>query len=108
MKTYYDHNTFIVFECASIPKDPANMDYARFLKELEKGEAKVIPYTKPAPTWAEIKSKRDQLLKESDWVVLADANPKPSKDAWLNYRQELRDIPQKYTDPSKVVWPEKP
>lgn len=51
--------------------------------------------------------KRDALLKESDWVGLTDAVVK-DKEAWLAYRQALRDLPQKFSNPEEVVWPEPP
>ena len=37
-----------------------------------------------------------------------DATPKPSKEAWLTYRQALRDLPQNFETPEEVVWPELP
>ena len=110
MKTYIDHNCTIHFEDLNIPKDSTNTQYARFLQELEKGEAELVPYIPPVipPTWEQIRSQRDTLLKDSDWSVASDATPKPSKEAWLTYRQELRDLPQNFEDPSEVIWPEKP
>jgi hypothetical protein len=60
------------------------------------------------PAWEQIRAKRDGLLKDSDWSVLADATPKPSQEAWLNYRKELRDLPQTFATPEEVVWPNKP
>jgi hypothetical protein len=108
MKTYIDRNFTVVFGDLWIPKDPSNSDYAQFLQELERGEAELIPYVPPAPTWEQIRGQRDFLLKDSDWSVASDATPKPSKEAWLTYRQELRDLPQNFEDPSEVVWPNKP
>jgi len=59
------------------------------------------------PTQEElIRGKRDSLLKETDWMVLPDSS-QPSQ-AWLDYRQALRDIPQQEGFPSNVVWPIKP
>jgi hypothetical protein len=108
MKTYNDHDDTIVFQGLWIPKDPANRHYSQFLQELEKGEAELVPYVPPAPTWEEIRAKRDALLKDSDWSAFPDANPKPSKEAWLAYRQALRDLPSTFKTPEEVVWPEKP
>lgn len=56
-----------------------------------------------------IKAKRDILLKECDFTQLGDA-PLSSleKQAWRDYRQELRDLPSTITDPYAVVWPTKP
>ena len=108
MKTYIDHKYTVNFESFLIPKDPVNRRYAQFLQELERGEAELIPYVPPAPTCEEIRLKRDALLKDSDWSVASDATPKPSKEAWLTYRQALRDVPQSFSTPEEVVWPEKP
>jgi hypothetical protein len=108
MKTYIDHKETVVFENNWIPKDPSNTDYAQFLQELEKGEAELIPYVPPAPTWEQIRSQRDAFLKDSDWAAFPDANPKPSKEAWLSYRQALRNVPQTFSTPEEVAWPNKP
>ena len=40
----------------------------------------------------EMREERNQLLKESDHTVLPDF-PTPNKQAWLDYRQELRNFP---------------
>jgi len=61
-----------------------------------------------ATTMDSVRVKRDALLKDSDWAIISDATPKPSKEAWLTYRQALRDLPQTFEDPSEVIWPEKP
>jgi hypothetical protein len=108
MKTYIDHDSTIHFEGLWIPKDPSNRHYAQFLQEVTEGNAKLIPYVPPAPTWEQIRAKRDGLLKDSDWAVAGDANPKPSKEAWLAYRQTLRDIPSTFKTPEEVVWPKVP
>lgn len=62
----------------------------------------------PIPTWDSIRKKRDILLKKSDWTVMPDSNPKPSKEAWLTYRQALRDVPEFFSKPEEVVWPIEP
>jgi hypothetical protein len=102
MKTYIDNNATITFGELWIPKDPANIHYARFLEELEKEQAELVSLT---PTWEEIRAKRDHLLKDSDWSVTSDATPKPSKEAWIAYRQALRDLPQNFSVPQEVIWP---
>jgi len=56
--------------------------------------------------WAELREKRDRLLSESDWTQIPDAPV--DKDAWAEYRQKLRDLPQNTTDPNNLTWPEKP
>jgi len=107
MKTYIDHNSTVVFNNIWIPKDPANRHYAQFLQELEKGEAELVPYVPPAPTWEQIRGQRDGFLAASDWTDLPNS-PVKNKEAWLSYRQALRDIPQNFEDPSEVIWPKKP
>lgn len=66
-----------------------------------------------------LRMKRDQLLAKTDPYGLADY-PFPSesaKQAWMNYRQELRDITRNAAvtltdsfdlDDTLVSWPEKP
>lgn len=105
MKTYIDNGETIIFENTWTPKDPANKSYQDFLEEIKNGVAELIPYVF---TWEEIRGKRNTLLSESDWSIMEDANPKPSKQAWLDYRQALRDIPQNFTNPEDVIWPQKP
>lgn len=50
-----------------------------------------------------IRGTRDLLLQQSDWTQLADVNV--NKQAWANYRQALRDIPQQSDYPNNVTWP---
>ncbi len=107
MKNYNDRGFTIHFENHCIPKDPANRHYAQFLQELEKGEAELIPYVPPAPTWEQIRAQRDSFLAASDWTDLSNS-PVKNKEAWLTYRQALRDLPQNFEDPSEVIWPELP
>lgn len=59
-------------------------------------------------TWHSIRTERDCRLNSSDWAALLDATPKPSQQAWLDYRQKLRDITQDFETPGEVVWPAKP
>jgi hypothetical protein len=84
-----------------------NRFHLQILEEIKNGEAEIIPYTPPAPTWEQIRAQRDGLLYESDWVGLSDSNPS-NKQAWLDYRQALRNIPQTFSTPESVVWPQKP
>ena len=54
----------------------------------------------------ELRSSRNSLLKSSDWTQVSDAPV--DQAAWATYRQQLRDLPASTTDPSNVVWPERP
>jgi len=59
--------------------------------------------------WQEIRNKRNQLLKETDYLVLSDYPLSPENKNLIEvYRQQLRDIPQNYSNPFDVVFPEKP
>ena len=58
--------------------------------------------------WANIRSRRDIELNESDWTQLSDSPlTAEKKEEFKVYRQELRDI-TKYDSPYDVVWPEHP
>lgn len=57
--------------------------------------------------WNTIRLKRNVLLKNSDWTQMPDYNGL-NKQVWFNYRQELRDIPQKFSNPDDVIWPNEP
>ena len=58
--------------------------------------------------WGEIRAKRNQLLKDSDYTMLKDYSTTVSEQEWTTYRQSLRDIPQDYDSPDEVVYPDKP
>ena len=56
-----------------------------------------------------IRSERDRLLKESDWMALSDSAT--MTDEWKVYRQALRDLPADATfDENGMVtdWPQDP
>lgn len=65
-------------------------------------------FTPPPLTMDDIRAERDALLRASDWSVLPDATPVGGKDAWIEYRQQLRNITDGVTDPNAVVWPISP
>ena len=55
----------------------------------------------------EVRSIRDQLLKESDWTQTLDAPlTEEQKEAWRVYRQALRNVPAQEGFPENVTWPE--
>lgn len=56
--------------------------------------------------WDAVRAERDSLLAGSDWTQVADAPV--NKQAWAEYRQQLRDIPQNFDSPDDVVWPAAP
>lgn len=53
--------------------------------------------------WWELRSKRNRLLEESGWTQLEDSPV--NKQAWAQYRQELRDLPANTSDPRTPSWP---
>jgi len=57
-------------------------------------------------TWSFIRAKRDSLLKATDWTQLDDVNYF-IKQAFRVYRQDLRDIPNKF-EAWEVVFPPMP
>ena len=52
-----------------------------------------------------LRSKRNQLLTETDYLALADST---LTDEMRSYRQALRDLPANTLDPANPVWPVKP
>ena len=54
---------------------------------------------------AAVRSRRDKLLAEKDWMGLSDVTM--SSD-WATYRQALRDVPSQSGFPHDITWPEKP
>jgi hypothetical protein len=58
---------------------------------------------------ATAKAKRNNLLSDSDWVVIKSLEVgAPAPAEWATYRQALRDVPQQEGFPSTVTWPVKP
>lgn len=57
---------------------------------------------------AQIRSQRNQLLKDCDWTQIADCTI-PKKAEWTTYRQTLRDLPSTVTEPRTFTdWPHNP
>ncbi len=62
-----------------------------------------------AERWKRIRVERDTRLTDSDKKYLRALDVEPTKAAdWKQYRQALRDIPQKQSDPKQIVWPVEP
>lgn len=60
----------------------------------------------PDSLWSELRSRRDSLLRESDWTQTLDAPV--NREDWATYRQALRDLPENTVDPANPVWPTPP
>ena len=59
-----------------------------------------------AGKWAAIRTQRDTLMAQSDWMAMPDS-PAIS-DAWTAYRNALRNLPASQADPDDIVWPTAP
>ena len=55
---------------------------------------------------ANVRAERNRRILDSDWTQLSDSPA--NKQAWANYRQLLRNIPQQPGFPWNVSWPVKP
>jgi len=90
--------------------DPATLAW------FSEGEAPTVevldaawPAVRDARAWAQVRAERDRLLADCDWTQVADAPlTAAKKQAWADYRQVLRDVPQDFDSPDDVVWPEAP
>lgn len=57
----------------------------------------------------EVRKERDKLLSDSDWVIISSLEKgKIVPQDWVDYRQDLRDIPSKQGFPYDVIWTNKP
>lgn len=61
-----------------------------------------------AEEWVGHIEKRDRLMVDADHLVNSAMDMELDVTPFRQYRQALRDIPQNYTNPEDVVWPQKP
>lgn len=86
-------------------------DYGReiFEKAIKGDFGNIEPYARDInKEWENVRFKRDNLLKNSDYTQLPDVQnsmTNQKKTEWVNYRQQLRDITTAFSDPANVVWP---
>jgi hypothetical protein len=59
-------------------------------------------------SWDVVRAKRNYLLKSTDWTAVSGCTAAPM--AWAQYRQELRDLPQRFvtSELDQIVWPVQP
>ena len=74
---------------------PTDEEIALKVKELE-----------AAQPLKQLREERNDLLMETDYIMVSDY-PHTDKQAWLDYRQALRDLPQT-ADLTNVEYPTKP
>ena len=78
------------------------------MRRVPKNISELVQYT-PEELWVKVRGKRDALLRESDWTMVADA-PLTSEQikAYKNYRKALRDLPLTVNNPVNVIFPVTP
>lgn len=63
----------------------------------------------PDIEWAAVRTRRDQLLRATDFTQLPDYPATAVQLAQVTaYRKALRDIPETVEHPDELVWPELP
>ena len=70
-----------------------------------------FPLAMPTPDveWAAVRTRRDQLLRATDFTQLPDYPVTAAQLAQVTaYRKALRDIPDMAEHPDELVWPELP
>jgi hypothetical protein len=57
--------------------------------------------------WKELRTERNKRIAQTDYLATIDYPhaTEEVKQAWLDYRQALRDLPANTTDPENPVWP---
>jgi hypothetical protein len=59
--------------------------------------------------WSAFRYIRNKLLSESDWTQVLDNELSDSKrEAWKQYRSDLRHLSDKYSDIDELELPERP
>lgn len=56
--------------------------------------------------WERLRNRRNELLKESDYRVVVDSPF--NVQAWIEYREALRNLPNTNTDPRLIKFPAPP
>ena len=85
--------------------DPKQYVQSHFVGQDDTRDARIL-----AEKWANIRTRRNRELTESDWVVVKAKEEHPNASIpsdWVDYRTELRDI-TKQSDPDNITWPTKP
>jgi hypothetical protein len=92
-----------------VPCDPYLEDGQVFTVRVEdkaEDELAAEAAAESAAKAATVRAERNRRLSDSDWTQLADAPV--NRDAWLAYRQALRDLTAQAGFPFEITWPELP
>ena len=75
----------------------------------EEFEAKLQELIDAQP-WKELREERNRRIAQTDYLFTSDYPhaTEEVKQAWLDYRQSLRDLPATTEDPSNPLWPQEP
>ena len=73
-------------------------------KEVVKDETAKTAWER-AEEWKRIRTQRNRLLSETDYLALKDNT---LSTAMKEYRNKLRSVPQDNSDPYNITWPTKP
>lgn len=90
--------------------DPLTQQYESLLPVIKEGKWTQVWQVIQAPealAMDNIRDKRNQLLKESDWTQGKDI-PDVVSTPWATYRDALRRIPEQEGFPYSVQWPVAP
>jgi DNA replication initiation complex subunit (GINS family) len=75
-------------------------------EEIAQREADILAFQ---TDFGMIRAQRDSKLASSDWTQLPDSPlTAEEKQAWADYRQALRDMPESFTTVDEVTWPTAP
>ena len=100
-----EERQYINTSTGDLADKPVKPDGRYEFNSLTKTWDVVIPTV--AETELEVRVRRNMLLTGCDWTQLPDV-PLAIKDAWVSYRQALRDITTQSGFPLDIVWPTPP
>jgi len=108
MKINEEHNEFLIIKKFTSPNGPIYDASVKVLREVFTAQEEDIVAAYSDQRWKEVRSQRDKLLSECDWIVAKAIDTGTSVPAvWQEYRQALRDITTQ-SDPDEIDWPTKP
>jgi len=88
--------------------DPVGSFYEP-VKDPETGEISLVENTqkKLDAQWTQVRAQQRQKLYESDWTCSVTDYEVPNRDAWVQYRAQLREVTTQ-ADPFNIEWPVAP